>query len=335
LGDSGSKDTTRCLLSRAGSFRYSVFKTVRTPDGDFFLFSILRHTPPRSFGDMARDPVIPPSSLRSGDGTLPRSAENVLIFGAPNVGKTHLAIALGRAVVEAGHAVLFTSATALLAALSKAVLLGAAGAVPFGDLPGAREEVEAVGKTLAAAGFEVDKLIDVDAFEAISLIAQRNHRVMHLSGYGVTGWLPDKPNEREIEGSKREPLSGLVIDEAVVLTEHEVLMQDDAPEVVTVGTDHLGRWGRTLRSAGCAVAIVAHEPLDDNCGSVFFKTFYAELVRGVTAGAAAMRARVEVVTACRSGPGPLGCVSTATRSTDCYRGPISADVHRIVDATVA
>ena len=46
-------------------------------------------------------------------------AENVLIFGAPGVGKTHLAIALGRAVVEAGHSVLFSSATALLAALSK------------------------------------------------------------------------------------------------------------------------------------------------------------------------------------------------------------------------
>jgi DNA replication protein DnaC len=46
-------------------------------------------------------------------------AENVLIFGPPGVGKTHLAIALGRAVVEAGHSVLFTSATALLAALSK------------------------------------------------------------------------------------------------------------------------------------------------------------------------------------------------------------------------
>jgi len=40
------------------------------------------------------------------------------------VGKTHLAIALGRAVVEAGHSVLFTSATALLAALSRAELDG-------------------------------------------------------------------------------------------------------------------------------------------------------------------------------------------------------------------
>jgi DNA replication protein DnaC len=51
-------------------------------------------------------------------------AENVLIFGPPGVGKTHLAIALGRAAVETGHSVLFTSATALLAALAKAEIDG-------------------------------------------------------------------------------------------------------------------------------------------------------------------------------------------------------------------
>lgn len=48
------------------------------------------------------------------------SGENVLMFGPPGVGKTHLAIGLGRAVVQAGHSVLFTSAMALLGALSKA-----------------------------------------------------------------------------------------------------------------------------------------------------------------------------------------------------------------------
>jgi DNA replication protein DnaC len=46
--------------------------------------------------------------------------QNVLIVGPPGVGKSHLAIALGRKVVEAGLSVLFINAMALLGALSKA-----------------------------------------------------------------------------------------------------------------------------------------------------------------------------------------------------------------------
>jgi DNA replication protein DnaC len=48
------------------------------------------------------------------------NAENVMLFGPPGVGKTHLAIGLGRAVVEAGHSVLFTTAMNLITSLSKA-----------------------------------------------------------------------------------------------------------------------------------------------------------------------------------------------------------------------
>ena len=47
-------------------------------------------------------------------------SENVLLFGPPGVGKTHLAIALGRAAVEAGHSALFVTATSLLATLARA-----------------------------------------------------------------------------------------------------------------------------------------------------------------------------------------------------------------------
>lgn len=45
------------------------------------------------------------------------SAENVLLFGPPGVGKSHLAIALGRCAVEAGYSVLFVTTAGLLADL--------------------------------------------------------------------------------------------------------------------------------------------------------------------------------------------------------------------------
>ena len=53
-------------------------------------------------------------------GNFMAHGENVLIFGPPGVGKSHLAIGLGRKIVEQGHTVRFTTATALLASLGKA-----------------------------------------------------------------------------------------------------------------------------------------------------------------------------------------------------------------------
>lgn len=48
------------------------------------------------------------------------SAENVLFLGPPGVGKTHLAIALGRLAIQKSYSVLFLSAIAMVEMLEKA-----------------------------------------------------------------------------------------------------------------------------------------------------------------------------------------------------------------------
>ena len=71
--------------------------------------------------DFAAQPSVDQRLIRElATGRFVAQAHNVLLFGPPGVGKTHLAIGLGRAVIQAGFSVLFVSATDLLVALSKA-----------------------------------------------------------------------------------------------------------------------------------------------------------------------------------------------------------------------
>jgi DNA replication protein DnaC len=76
--------------------------------------------------DFSAQPSLDPKHLR--DLAACRwiaNGENLLLLGPPGVGKTHLAVALGREAILAGYGALFISAAALVAQLSKAHEVGA------------------------------------------------------------------------------------------------------------------------------------------------------------------------------------------------------------------
>ena len=76
--------------------------------------------PAKTFDTLERDRVPRPAFLKIqelANGDFLDRADNVLLFGMPGVGKSHLACALGHALVERGRSVLFTPTYQLVQAL--------------------------------------------------------------------------------------------------------------------------------------------------------------------------------------------------------------------------
>ena len=72
--------------------------------------------------DFKFQPSIDPKLIRElATGRYIEGGDNVLLLGAPGVGKTHLAVALGLKACELGYRTLFTTAAGLIATLGKAL----------------------------------------------------------------------------------------------------------------------------------------------------------------------------------------------------------------------
>jgi DNA replication protein DnaC len=79
-------------------------ETEATQKGRVAMDIQIAHFPSGKTLDFKFQPSIDHKPVRElATGRFIAGAENVLMFGPPGVGKTHLAIALGRAAVEAGH----------------------------------------------------------------------------------------------------------------------------------------------------------------------------------------------------------------------------------------
>lgn len=75
--------------------------------------------------DFSAQPSIDPKQIKDlAAGRWIANGDNLLMLGPPGVGKTHLAIALGREAIMAGYSALFVLATALVAQLAKAHVEG-------------------------------------------------------------------------------------------------------------------------------------------------------------------------------------------------------------------
>ena len=71
--------------------------------------------------DFGAQPSIDKAQIRElATGRFIANGEAVLLLGPPGVGKSHLAVAIGREAIIAGYSVLFTPATTLVATLAKA-----------------------------------------------------------------------------------------------------------------------------------------------------------------------------------------------------------------------
>ena len=125
---------------------------------------------------------------------------------------------------------------------------------PLKQLPGAREEAQAVAKVLGQSDrFDVSSHIQADAADIVRGLFAKSYRVIHLAGHGVYEWpIPkakstgdasEQPAVNESAAARREEVqvvTGMVLGNDIFLTPAEIEQMRRVPELVFINCCHLG-----------------------------------------------------------------------------------------------
>lgn len=168
------------------------------------------------------------------------------------------------------------------------VLLGEAPGELFPELPAARAEVQAVAGQLEGLGLEVTKLFELHETSVVLALAGLAFDVVHLSGHSANDWMPKAGPAGE---APPQPLNGLVIGAAAVVSAQDLLLHDRPPTLVTLASDRLGHWVAPLRRAGVHVVLCCDTGLHDEPARSFFGAFYQQLCAGQSVAMALQQAR--------------------------------------------
>ena len=193
----------------------------------------------------------------------------------------------------------------------------------FVELPGAREEAEAVQAELIACGYQVKAQINSDAARIVTALHGDAYQIIHLAGHGVHQYALELSSNgplcnacgQTLPTDQDKRVSGMIIGTDTVLTPADIQQMRRVPELVFINCCHLGRTDPVVAGGaggigsqqqfnrlaanlavqfirmGVRAVIAAGWAVDDRAASTFASTFYRELMAGRSFGTAVRLAR--------------------------------------------
>jgi hypothetical protein len=171
------------------------------------------------------------------------------------------------------------------------------GSPDFADLPGAREEAQAVADQLSGEGYDVIDCIDQPATPIMEALHKNSWRILHLAGHGVHDTGRQRQGLRHGDRPEQFPDPGRHRPDALRAGTGLHQLLPSRPRRWPRPLDRLGlaaNLGEEFIAMGVRAVIAAGWAVDDRAGQAFAATFYRNMLAGETFGEAVRIAREDV-----------------------------------------